>query len=191
MYTLSKHMQKIRGVVVCPSTKGYTDQQLLAGRAIQASFSWLNRERDDIGTRKERRLMRSGASLRDAITPVPMATEHLDLNQQAELLPLSVVAQLEQMHVRPEHPNTSKSMTFNNQATERPPFCSDVLHQWAMDLVNSKPTSLTRMDPLSSPDLLFVLPTRSTPLYHVTPNDVKLLMRPNENRDNAEALTAA
>ena len=58
-------------------------------------------------------------------------------------------------------------------------------------LVNSRPTSLTRMDPLSSPDLLFAMPTRSTPLFHVTPNDVKLLMRPNETGENAEHLTAA
>ena len=60
-----------------------------------------------------------------------------------------------------------------------------------MDLVNGRPASLTRMDPLGSPDLLFPMPTRSTPLYHITPNDVKLLMRPNENREDAEALTAA
>ena len=80
MYSLSNHMQKIYAVFVCPSTKGYTDQQLIAGRAIQASFSWLNRERDEVRTHKERGLTRSGPSLTDAITPVPMADEHLDLN---------------------------------------------------------------------------------------------------------------
>ena len=127
MYSLSNHMQKIHAVVVCPSTKGYTDQQLIAGTAIQASFSW--RERDDIGTHKERRLTRSGPSLTDAITPVPMADEELDLSQQAGILPLSFVAQCEEMYVRPEHPTTSRSMTFNDKATDRLPFCSDVLHQ--------------------------------------------------------------
>ena len=45
MYALASHMQKIHALVVCPSTKGYTDQQMIAGRSIQASFSWLNRER--------------------------------------------------------------------------------------------------------------------------------------------------
>ena len=49
MYSLGHHMQKIHAFVVCPSTKGYTDQQLIAGRAIQASFSWLNREREESG----------------------------------------------------------------------------------------------------------------------------------------------
>ena len=43
--SLASHMQKVHALVVCPSTKGYTDQQMIAGRAIQASFSWLNRER--------------------------------------------------------------------------------------------------------------------------------------------------
>ena len=36
MYSLGSHMQKIHALVVCPSTKGYTDQQMIAGRAIYA-----------------------------------------------------------------------------------------------------------------------------------------------------------
>ena len=132
MYALANHMQKIHGVVVCPSTKGYTDQQLVAGRAIQASFSWLNRERDDVGTHKERRLLRSGPSLKDAITPIASAEQDLDLNQQAALLPLTCVAQYEEIYVRPDHPTTSKSMTYNGKTEDRAPFCSEVLHQWAM-----------------------------------------------------------
>ena len=31
MYTLSNHMQKIHALVVCPSAKGYTDQQMITG----------------------------------------------------------------------------------------------------------------------------------------------------------------
>ena len=108
MYSLAHHMQKIHAVVVCPSNRGYTDQQLIAGRAIQASFSWLNREREEIGTQKERRLTRLGPSLTDPITPVPMADEELDLSQQAEILPLSFVAQFEEMYVRPEHPTKAR-----------------------------------------------------------------------------------
>ena len=37
------------------------------------------------------------------------------------------------------------------------------------------PMELTKMDPLSSPDLLFPMPDRAAPLCHITPNDVKLL----------------
>ena len=70
MYSLGSHMQKIHALVVCPSTKGYTDQQMIAGRATHASYSWLNRERDEIGNHKERRLARSGPTLTAAITPV-------------------------------------------------------------------------------------------------------------------------
>ena len=77
MYSLGNHMQKIHALVVCPSTKGYTDQQMIAGRAIQASYSWLNRDRDDVGTHKERRLVRSGPTLTAAISPVVLA--ELDL----------------------------------------------------------------------------------------------------------------
>ena len=40
MYTLSSYMQKIHAMVVCLSTKGYTDQQMIAGRSIYASFAW-------------------------------------------------------------------------------------------------------------------------------------------------------
>ena len=69
-YSLSYHMQKVHSFVVCPSTKGYTDQQLIAGRAIQASFSWLNREREEVGNYKERRLSRSGPTMTASITPM-------------------------------------------------------------------------------------------------------------------------
>ena len=85
-YSLSYHMQRTHSFVVCPSTKGYTDQQLIAGRAIHASFSWLNRE--EVGTYKERRLARSGATMTAAITPVVLATTELDLKGKAELLPM-------------------------------------------------------------------------------------------------------
>ena len=136
-------------------------------------------------------LARSGPTLTAAITPIKIAGEELDLKQQAQLLPLTYVAQYEQLHVRPEHPTAAKAMTFREEVANRLPFCSDVLHVWAMDLVMGNPTTLTRMEPLSSPDLLFPMPTRSLPLYYVTPSDVKLLMRPNENREDADALMAA
>ena len=105
MYTSAGHMQKIHALVVCPGTKGYIDQQMIAGRSIQASLSWLNRERDDIETHKERRLSRSGPTLTATITPVELASEELDLKQQAELLPLTYVAQYEKLYVRPEPPS--------------------------------------------------------------------------------------
>ena len=79
MYSLGNHMQKVHAFVVCPSTKGYTDQQLIAGRAIQASFSWLNREREEVGSHKERRLARSGPTMTAAITPMVFSTKELDL----------------------------------------------------------------------------------------------------------------
>ena len=64
------------------------------------------------------------------------------------------------------------------------------MHNWAMGLVTGSPTALTKMDPLSSPDLLFPMPDRSSPLLHITPNDVKLLVRPNEKGDDADPLIA-
>ena len=133
----------------------------------------------------------SGPNLTAAITPIRLANEELNLKQQAEILPLAYMAQYEQMYVRPEHPTTARAMTFRDEATNRLPFRSDDLHMWAMDLMVPKHTSLTRVDPLSSPDLLFPMPTRSLPLYYVTLNDVKLLMRPNENREDADVLMAA
>ena len=109
---------------------------MIAGRAIQASYSWLNRDRDDVGTRKERRLVRSGPTMTAAISPVVFA--ELDLKQQAELLPLTYVAQYTQLFVRPEHPTTAKAMTFKGEETNRLPLCSDLLHNWAMGLVTGK-----------------------------------------------------
>ena len=35
------------------------------------------------------------------------------------------------------------------------------------------------------------MPDRSSPLCHITPNDVKLLMRPNEKGENADKLISA
>ena len=48
-YALCYHVQRAHAFVVCTGTQGYTDQQLIAGRAIHASFTWLNRERDEVG----------------------------------------------------------------------------------------------------------------------------------------------
>ena len=101
------------------------------------------------------------------------------------------MAQYTPLFVRPEHPTTARAMTFKAEETNRLPLCSDLLHQWAMKLVTGNPTALAKMDPLSSPDLLFPMPTRSSPLYYVTPNDVKLLMRLNEKGPRADALMAA
>ena len=52
-YALCYHVQRVHAFVVCTGTRGYTDQQLIAGRAIHASFTWLNRERDEVGKIKK------------------------------------------------------------------------------------------------------------------------------------------
>ena len=184
-------MQKVHSFVVCPSTKGFTDQQLIAGRAIQASFSWLNREREDVGTHRERRLAKSGATMTASITPMIFATTELDLKGKADLLPLAYMGHQATLLVRPEHPITAHAMTYKGEAANRLPLCSDLLHEWALGLVTGVPMALTKMDPLSSPDLLFPMPDRSDPLCHITPNDVKLLMRPNEKGEDADKLISA
>ena len=95
---------------------------MITGRAIQASYSWLNRERDEVGTRKERRLARSGPTLTAAITPLVFADKQLDLKGRAELLPLTYVAQYTPLLVRPEHPTTARAMTFKGEAANRLPL---------------------------------------------------------------------
>ena len=111
MYSLGNHMQKIHALVVCPSTKGYTDQQMIAGRAIQASHSWLNRERDEIGTSQRKKTGQVRTYTDCSHYSCCVCTE-LDLKQQAELLPLTYVAQFTPLFVRPEHPTTAKAMTL-------------------------------------------------------------------------------
>ena len=86
MYSLGHHMQKIHAFVVCPSTKGCTDQQLIAGRAIQASFSWLNREREDVESHKERRLARSGSTMAAAITPVVFCNKRVGFDRKGRVV---------------------------------------------------------------------------------------------------------
>ena len=49
---------------------------------------------------------------------------------------------------------------------------------------------LKGLDPLSSPDLLFPVPTGSSPLFQLTSNDVKLLIRPEKDEDQIEAREA-
>ena len=194
-YSISYHMQRVHSFLVCRSSKGYTDQQLIAGRAIQTSFSWLNRERENVGTHKERRLERSGSTMTAVITPMVLSNTELDLKGKAELLPMVYMAHNVKLLVRPEHPITAYAMTYKGEAAKRPPLCSDLLHEWAMGLVTGNPMALTKMDPLSSPDLLFPMPDRSPPLCHITPSDVKasvkLLLRPNEKSENADKLISA
>ena len=59
-------------------------------------------------------------------------------------------------------------MTYKEETANRLPLCSDLMHDWAMGLVMGYPTALTKMDPLNSPDLLFPMPDRSPPLFHIT-----------------------
>ena len=64
---------------MCLCTKGYTDQQLVAGRSIMASFSWLNRESDDYGTHKERRICRIEATIKDTRKSARFPCENANL----------------------------------------------------------------------------------------------------------------
>ena len=191
IYTLCYHMHRTHAFVVCTGTQQYTDQQLIAGRAIHASFTWLNRERDDVGKYKERRLARSGGTMSAAIAPMIFSQTELDLKGRAELLPLEYHAHNVKIMVRPEHPITKYAMTSKGLEAKRLPLCSDSLHAWAMQLVSGNLVGFTKMDPLSSPDLLFPMPDRGSPLCHITPNDVKLLRRPNEKGENADKFISA
>ena len=129
-------MQRTHAFVVCTGTQQYTDQQLIAGRAIHASFTWLNRERDEVGKYKERRLGRSGGTMTAAIAPMVFSPTELDLKGRAELLPLVYEAHNVKIMVRPEHPITKHAMTSKGQEAKRLPLCSDLLHAWAMELVS-------------------------------------------------------
>ena len=190
-YSLCYHVQRVHAFVVCTGTQGYTDQQLIAGRAIHASFTWLNRERDEVGKYKERRLARCGGTMTSAIAPMIFAPAELNLKGKAELLPLVYEAHNVKIMVRPQHPVTKHAMTSRGEVAKRLPLCSDLLHKWALGLVMGTPMALTKMDPLSSPDLLFPMPDRAAPLCHITPNDVKLLVRPNEKGENADKFVSA
>ena len=115
----------------------------------------------------------------------------LNLKGRAELLPMVYDAHNVGIMVRPEHPITRHAMTSRGEEAKRLPLCSDLLHAWAMHLVSGNPVGLTKMDPLSSPDLLFAMPDRAKPLCYITPNDVKLLRRPNEKGEHADKLISA
>ena len=73
-------MQRIHNVVMCPCSKGYAGQQLIAGRSIKASYAWLDREQEQYGTHKERRIVRAGADVRGPYAEVNM--EHLTSNSE-------------------------------------------------------------------------------------------------------------
>ena len=126
-----------------------------------------------------------------AIAPMVFSQTELNLKGRAELLPMLYEAHNVGIMVRPEHPITKHAMTSRGEEAKRLPLCSDLLHAWAMHLVSGTPVGLTKMDPLSSPDLLFAMPDRATPLCYITPNDVKLLRRPNEKGEHADKFISA
>ena len=136
IYALCYHVQRNHAFVVCTGTPVYTDQQLIAGRAIHASFTWPNRERDDVGKYKERRLVRTGGTLSSTIAPVAFSQTELNLKGRAELLPMVYDAHNVGIMVRPEHPITKHAMTSRGEEAKRLPLCSDSLHAWAMHLVS-------------------------------------------------------
>ena len=168
-YTSCYHVQRVHAFVVCTGAQNYTDQQVIAGRATHASFTWLNRERDEVGKYKERRLARSGGTMTSSIVPMVFAPTELNLKGRAELLPLIYEGHNVKIMVRPQHPVTKHAMTSRGEVARRLPLCSDLLHTCAMGLVAGNPMALTKMDPLNSPDLLFPMPDRATP--RVIPKD--------------------
>ena len=72
-----------------------------------------------MGSHKERRLSRAGATLTAAISPMVFSPTELDVTGKADLLQLTYFAHQTTLSVRPEHPVTAKAMTCRGEAANR------------------------------------------------------------------------
>ena len=105
----------------CPCSKGYTDQQLIAGRAIKAAYNLLQWEWESYSQSKESRSFRNWRKRHLCSCRLCALTE---LENRAELTLMGFRGSYSKLFVRPEHLTTSRSVTFMEEPTDRLPLCS-------------------------------------------------------------------
>ena len=194
LHAFTTHVRSEHDFVAYPSTRGYTYQQLVGGRQAHAAQQWyqselINQERTDNRTGqvhrwRERKIKRSigtdekNGDLQPVIyTPFEPRAEHT-------YSPKAVPSSQPNKHlmIRDDYPEVlgAEMSAIHGQQYFIPKTGPEAVASWSSRLSRDNPSVIYQMDPLSSPNDLSPIHMAKTPIMWMTPADMKVFLRPQD-----------
>ena len=188
------HLRMEHDFVAYPSTRGYTYQQLIGGRQAHAAQQWVQsetvqQERTDQRTGqihrwKERKIHRSvGTDEKNGDLRVVC---YVPFQPKAEhcYAPRAVRTSQPNKHlmVRDDYPEVlgAEISAIGGKKYIIPRTGPEAAATWSTRISRDVPSTIYQMDPLSSPNDLSPLHMAATPIMWMTPADMKIFLRPQD-----------
>ena len=193
LHAFTTHVRLEHDFVAYPSTRGYTYQQLIGGRQAHAAQQWyqselINQERTDkngqVHRWRERKIKRSistdekNGDLQPVIyTPFEPRAEHT-------YSPKAVPSSQPNKHlmIRDDYPEVlgAEMSAIHGKQYFIPKTGPEAVASWSTRLSRDTPSVIYQMDPLSSPNDLSPIHMAKTPIMWMTPADMKIFLRPQD-----------
>ena len=188
---LSEHVKTTHDVTFYSSTT-YSCQQILCGRLVKPTHMWLHKENQTFGKSyvKERKINRrnDGGPI-DPFLDAPIET----LESHPTPVPPELTAEKVERGpiVRPECPTTSLAVQNLDRQDIIKTSAGLSVQEWSVKaahgLLGPDPTEiLKQVDPIYSPVDLYPGPSRETPTWWLTPQDAKMIIRLDGNKEFEE-----
>ena len=193
LHAFTTHVRSEHDFVVYPSRRGYTYQQLVGGRQAHAAQQWVvsemvHQERTDrsghVHRWRERKIKRSphtdekNGDLQPVIyTPIELRADHC-------YSPKAVPTSQPNKHlmIRDDYPEVlgAEMSAINGKKYFIPRTGPEAVASWSTRLARDSPSTIYQMDPLSSPNDLSPVHMATTPVMWMTPADMKIFLRPQD-----------
>ena len=192
LHAFTTHVRTEHDFVAYPSTRGYTYQQLIGGRQAHAAQQWyqsemIHQERTDkngqVHRWRERKIKRTldtdekNGSLQPVVyTPFEPRAEH---SYSPKAVPTSQPNK--HLMIRDDYPEVlGAEMSALGKRYFIPKTGPEAVATWSTRLSRDTPSTIYQMDPLSSPNDLSPVHMATTPVMWMTPADMKIFLRPQD-----------
>ena len=193
LHAFTTHLRSEHDFVAYPSTRGYTYQQLIGGRQAHAAQQWVqsevvHQERTDrngqVHRWRERKIHRSlgtdekNGNLQPLLyTPIDSKAKH---SYSSRAMPTSQPNK--HLMVRDDYPEVlgAEISAIHGKKYFIPRTGPEAVASWSTRLSRDNPSTIYQMDPLSSPNDLSPIHMATTPLMWMTPTDMKIFLRPQD-----------
>ena len=192
-HAFTTHLRLEHDFVAYSSSRGYTYQQLIGGRQAHAVQQWvqsemISQERTDksgqVHRWRERKIHRSidtdekNGNLQPVLyTPFEPKAEH-------SYSPRAMPTPQPNKHlmVRDDYPEVlgAEMSAINGKRYFIPRIGPEAVASWSTKLSRDNPSTIYQMDPLSSPNDLSPIHMATTPIMWMTPTDMKVFLRPQD-----------
>ena len=190
LHAFTSHVRLEHDFVVYPGTRGYAYQQLVGGRQAHAAQQWVQSDvvcqdrTDKMGNThrwRERKILRSmGTDEKNGDLQIVC---YIPIDPKAEHIysPRAVPAPQPNKHlmVRDDFPEVlgAEMSAINGKKYHIPRSGPEAVASWSTRISKANPSEIHQMDPLSSPNDLSPLHMGTTPLMWLTPADMKIFLR--------------